>query len=150
VLFAVIGGAATWLLEIVLVAVGSPVVVPPFTLGVALALIGALVIGLAVPVRRAVKERESQRIDPFYATRVVVLAKASSIAGGLLVGAGGGILVFLITRSVVGVGSISMAVVSTAGAIVLLVAGLAAEHMCSIPPEDGDKTEDGPAAARPH
>ena len=149
-LFAIFGGAAGWLLEIGLVAMGLPSVVPPVSLAVALAIIGVLVIGFALPVRRAVKERESARIDPFYATRVVVLAKASTLAGGLLVGGALSIVVFLLTRSVVaGVGSVLMAVAAVAGAIVLLVGGLVAEYMCSIPPNDDDKGSDKPATTRP-
>ena len=36
-------------------------------------------------------------------------------------------------------------------AVVLLVAGLIAEHLCSIPPDDEDKREQhDPAAVRPH
>jgi hypothetical protein len=39
-----------------------------------------------------------------------------------------------------------MALASTAGAIVLLVAGLVAEHMCTIPPEDDDPRDGRPDA----
>jgi hypothetical protein len=144
VLFAVFGAAAAWLLEIALSAAGMPIAVPPYTLALALAVIGGLDIVFALPVRRAVRQRESNRIDPFYATRVVLLAKSSSIAGAL-------ILSYLLTRTVVaGVGSILMATAATVGAVVLVVCGLVAEYMCSIPPEDGDKGDENPASVRPH
>lgn len=149
-LFAAGGGAIVWLLEIALIASGRPAAVPPGTLAVALGVIGVLDVALALPIRRAVRDGKRGKIDPFYATRVVVLAKASSLAGSLVAGIGVGILIFLTTRSVLAVGSIWMSVATIVGAIVLLVAGLIAEHMCSIPPDDDDKVEDGPATVRPH
>ena len=84
-------------------------------------------------------------VDPFYATRVVVLAKASSLAGALVTGLAAAILVFLLTRSVLpAVGSLTMAVVTAVGAVVLLAGGLVAEKMCTLPPED-DTPKESPA-----
>ncbi|PRY67433.1 uncharacterized protein DUF3180 [Glaciihabitans tibetensis] len=150
VLFAAVGGAAVWLLEIALLAAGRPAAVPPTTLALALAVIGILDLALAIPIRRAVRDRARSRIDPFYATRVAVLAKASSLAGSLAVGVGAGILIFLLTRSVLAVGSVLMAVATVVGAIVLLVAGLIAEHLCSIPPDEDDHLDNGTVVVRPH
>jgi hypothetical protein len=150
VLFAAIGGALVWLVEIALIASGRPVAVPPGTLALALGVIGVLDLLLAVPIRRAVRDGQRGKIDPFYATRVAMLSKASSLAGSLVTGVGLGIVIFLSTRSVLAVGSILMAVATVVGAVVLLVAGLIAEHLCSIPPDDDDKVEDGPATVRPH
>jgi hypothetical protein len=149
VLFAAIGGALVWLVEIALIASGRPVAVPPGTLALALGVIGVLDLLLAVPIRRAVRDGQRGKIDPFYATRVAMLSKASSLAGSLVTGVGLGIVIFLSTRSVLAVGSILMAVATVVGAVVLLVAGLIAEHLCSIPPDDDDKVEDGPATVRP-
>ena len=75
------------------------------------------------PVRRATKT-ESARVDPFYATRVLVFAKASALTGALLLGAALGALVFLVTRPIIGVGSVAIVGASVLGAIVLLVGGL--------------------------
>jgi 4-hydroxybenzoate polyprenyltransferase len=151
VLFAVVGAAAGWLLQVALVAMGSPAAVPSPTLALALLVIGVLVVAFAVPVRRAVRDRENHRVDPFYATRVVVLAKASSVAGSLLTGGTLAIIVFLLTRSVVvGVGSVLAGIAAVIGAVALLVGGLIAERMCSIPPHDGDDGDENPATARPH
>jgi hypothetical protein len=151
ILFAVFGGAGAWLLEVALIAAGQPAAVPPTTLALALAVIGILDIFLALPIRRAMRDRHRPRVDPFYATRVAVLAKASSISGSLIAGAALGILVFLSSRSVLAVGSIWMAVATLVGAVVLLVAGLIAESFCSIPPDDEDKREiTDPVVVRPH
>jgi hypothetical protein len=150
VLLTLIGAGAAWLLEVILTASGAAVASVPFTLALSLAVIGVLVLVFAVPVRRAVRDRENHSVDPFYATRVVVLAKASSIAGSLLFGATVSIVGYLLTRSVVAeVGSIFSSGSCVIGAVVLVVCGLVAENMCSIPPDDKDKGEKDPASVRP-
>lgn len=136
-----------YLLDLALASAGRPVFVPPATLAVALVLIGAVIIALAWPVRRAVKDDTVNRIDPFYATRVVVLAKASSLAGALLGGMGLGIVLYLLSRAVVpGVGSVLLAGSTAVGAVVLMVAALIAERMCALPPID-DNADGGVASA---
>lgn len=138
-LLAVLGGGAGWLLETALATSGRPVLIPPFTLAVALVLIGVIIVAMALPVRRVSR---GGRIDPFYATRVVMLAKASGLAGALLAGAALGIAGYLLSRSVLpGVGSITMAFAAAVGAIALLAAGLVAEQMCTIPPDDDDNSD---------
>jgi hypothetical protein len=150
VLFAIVGAGVGWLLDVILMAAGAAVASLPFTLALSLAVIGVLVLVFAVPVRRAVRDRENHTVDPFYATRVVVLAKASSIAGSLLFGAALSIVAYLLTRAVVAaVGSIFSSGACVVGAVVLVVCGLVAESMCSIPPEDKDKRDKDPASVRP-
>jgi hypothetical protein len=145
VIFAVIGVVGGWFLDAALAAVGEPVIVPPYSLAVVLVILAVLVIIAAVPVRRAVKD--GTRVDPFYAMRVVVLAKASALTASLLAGGAAGILVYLLSRPVVpGPGSALMALASTGGAIALLVGGLVAERMCTVPPEDDDDKPAGVAA----
>lgn len=145
VLLAALGATLAWFLQTALAASGNAILMPPLTLAFALALIGAVIVLMALPVRRVSRRVEGARVDPFYATRVVMLAKASSLSGALLGGAGLGIVAYLLSRSVVpGVGSVTMALASTAGAIVLLAAGLIAEHMCAIPPDDDDPRDGRP------
>ena len=97
---------------------------------------------MALPVRRVSRGVPDARIDPFYATRVVMLAKASSLGGALLTGAGIAVAAYLLSRSVLpGVGSVVLAFASAAGAAILLVAGLVAEHMCTIPPDDDRRSD---------
>lgn len=140
VLLATLGAFGGWFVETAMVATGRPVLIPPITLTVALVLIGVIIVIMAMPVFKVARGKPNAHIDPFYATRVVVLAKASSLSGALLAGAGLGFAGFLLTRSVVpGVGSLTMAFAMAVGAIVLVVAGLIAEYMCTIPPEDEDK-----------
>ena len=146
VVLGVIGAALGWLLEFGLVALGRAVAIPPVTLGAALGVIGVVIVLLALPVFRVVRKVEGARVDPFYATRVVLLAKASSLAGALATGLAAAILVFLLTRSVLPAGaSLTMAVVTVIGAVALLAGGLVAEKMCTLPPDDDSPS--GPAAS---
>jgi hypothetical protein len=149
VLLAVIGGIGGAFAETGLAAAGRPIILPPYTLGVALVLIGGIVVWLAVPIRRLTKGKAKAPIDPFYATRVLMLAKACALSGALLTGLGAGITIYLLTRSVVpGVGSVGLAVSTIVGAGLLLAAGLIAEHMCTIPPGEEDDDESGQKTVR--
>jgi hypothetical protein len=138
----VAGGVIGWFIELALVASGRPAIIPPITLGIAVGLIGVLLVLLALPIFRVVRKVPGATVDPFYATRVVLLAKASSIAGALVTGLAVAILTFLLTRSVLpAVGSVTMAVVTVIGAVLLLIGGLAAEKMCTLPPDDDGTKE---------
>lgn len=144
VLLAVLGGVAGWFLEVARVAMSQAALVPPITLGAVLGLLGIIIVVYALPVYRVVRRTATKPVDPFYATRVVLLAKASSLTGSLLGGGAAGILVFLLSRSVVAAaGSLSMAILTTVGAVVLLAGGLIAEKMCTLPPDDDSKTPTG-------
>lgn len=142
---AVLGVIAGWLLDDALAASGRSVLVPPATLAVALAAIGVVLVLLALPIRRKVKGTRKEPVDPFYATRVVMLAKASAITGALLTGTAGGVLLFLLSRPVsAGVGSVVPTAATIAGALVLTALALVAEAMCQLPPDD---EEQEPAAS---
>jgi hypothetical protein len=139
---AILGAVAGWFLETALVVTGRAAFIPPVTLAAALALIGVIVVVLALPVYRVVKGTAKSRVDPFYATRAVVLAKASSLTSALLGGAAVAVLVFLLTRSVIPpVSSLALAIATVVAGIVLLVGGLIAEKMCTLPPTDDDPTQ---------
>ncbi|MEO8908250.1 MAG: DUF3180 domain-containing protein [Microbacteriaceae bacterium] len=134
-----------FLWELGTVAAGGSVLVPPLSLPLTLIAIAIIVVAFAIPIRRAVQGRSQTRLDPFRAARVVVLAKACSLAGALLTGGGIGMLSYQLTRSVVpNAGSIWLAVAATVGAVVLLVGGLIAEHLCALPPSD-DEEEKAPS-----
>jgi hypothetical protein len=148
ILLAVLGGVVGAFLETALTAGGRPIIVPPLTLAIALAAIGGIVVSLAVPIRRLTRGKTKGPIDPFYATRVLMLAKASALCGALLTGFGIGLGIYLFTRSVVQVNSIGLAVATIVGSAVLLAAGLVAEHMCTIPPGDDDDDDPGKKAVR--
>ncbi len=150
VLLAVLGGGLTWLLETGLAASGRAILIPPLTYGVALLAIGVIIVVMAVPVWRVSRRRPNARIDPFYATRVVMLAKASSLSGALLAGGGAGIALYLLSRSVLpSANAVTLAFAAAVGAVLLLVGGLVAEHMCTIPPDDDDPAKRKPGRPDP-
>lgn len=139
-LAALVGVIAAFLLDTVLAMRGLAVIVPPVSLAVALVLIGVVVLALAWPVRRAAAGE--RHIDPFYATRAVVLAKASALTGALLAGGAAGILIYLLTRSVVPLGSTLAAGGTVVAAVLLVIAALVAEHWCAIPPDEPTEEAD--------
>jgi len=141
------GAAVGWFAENALVMTGRALLIPPLTLGATLLIVGIVLLALARPIRRSTLGRTAGRVDPFRATRVVLLAKASALAGALLTGITGGVLAFVLARPVLpGASSVGLAVAGTVGAVVLLVAGLVAEHWCTVPPDDGDDPRPGDPA----
>lgn len=145
-LLALVGAVVGFVADTLLAGQGRPVFVPPISLAIALVLIAAALLAGAWPVRRAAAGE--RRIDPFYATRIVVLAKASALGGALLLGAASGILIYLLSRSIVPVGSALTTGAALVGAVLLLVSALVAEHFCSVPPptDDDDQADAAPAA----
>jgi Protein of unknown function (DUF3180). len=142
-LFAVLGLSVGLLVQVALAQSGQPGVRPPLTLAIGLSLIGLVDVALAWPVRKVTKGQAKTQVDPFYATRVVVLAKSSSISGALLAGAAAGFALYLLSRTVPPVGSIGFFISMFTGAIVLMVCGLVAEHMCTLPPpEEGEEAKE--------
>ncbi|WP_246140049.1 DUF3180 family protein [Protaetiibacter larvae] len=147
VLLAGIGAVAAFLLQLGLGALGYSKLVPQLSLSVTLAVIAVVVVALAVPIRRATRSTVKRRVDPFYATRVVLIAKASSITGSLLAGGAAGVLVELLVRPVSASSSVWSAVAMLVAALLLLAAGLVAESLCTVPPDDDERHPPGTAAS---
>ena len=136
---AVIGGVVGWAGQGILVVTGNPALTPPITWGAALAALGAITLALAWPIRSHVRAEKSRGpLDPFYATRVVLLAKAGALAGSTLTGVGFGFLIFFSSRPVILSPALWQGVVALVGAIVLAVAALIAERWCTLPPDSSE------------
>jgi hypothetical protein len=149
-LLAILGGGVGWFVETALVAMGRAAFIPPITLAAALALIAVIVVALAVPVHRVVRGTNKTRIDPFYATRAVLLAKASSLTGAIIGGFSFAVVAYLLTRSVLPAGgSLGLAISTAVASVLLLVGGLVAEKMCTLPPRDDDPTPGRPTTEEP-
>ncbi|MEL0625864.1 DUF3180 domain-containing protein [Salinibacterium amurskyense] len=145
VTIAAAGAAVGWLLEVLLTASGNPIVLPSIALAVSLFLIAVIVVVLAVPIYRSSRGLRKERVNPFFALRVVVLAKASSFAGALLGGATLAIAFYLLSRTITpSSGAVATSFVVSGGAVVLLIAGLVAERLCTIPPDDDDPSSQRP------
>jgi hypothetical protein len=138
-----IGGVLGWAGQWLLVVLGNPALVPPVTWGAALGALGPVLLALAWPIRSHVRgENRKPPVDPFYATRVVVLAKAGSLAGSALTGVGVGFLVFFATRPVVSSDALWPSIVAVAGALVLGVSALIVERWCTLPPDSSEGAGD--------
>ena len=132
-----------FLLEIAFAASGAPIIVPPITLPLTLIMLAVVVVSLAWRVRQGTRRKALRRIDPFWAMRVAVLSKATSLAAALLLGGSLGIVLYILTRSVVpAVSSLWLALGTAIGAAVMLAAGLVAEHFCTLPPDDDTATDE--------
>ena len=139
---AVAGAVVLYLAEMFSLSRGLDTVQPPLSLAVTLFLAAVLVVLLAVPVRRAVDGKKPVRVDPMYATRVLALAKATVIVGSLGFGAGLGIVLHLVGRPTVPphvVFGSSVALMLTAA--LLVIGGIVAEHLCTLPPDDTNNDE---------
>ena len=148
IVIGVLGTVIGILVQAGLAAVNLPKLRPEFSLAITLVLVGAAAVTLAVPVRRATRGNPPQRIDPFYATRVVVLAKTSALGGALFAGFGLGLVVELALRSSGPDADAYLRVFSVlAGGVGLLIGGLVAEFLCTVPPPDDEDPDAGPPAA---
>ncbi|MFD1714842.1 DUF3180 domain-containing protein [Amnibacterium flavum] len=135
------GAVLAYLLEVGLVAAGQASFIPPYSLALSLAAIGAIELALGWPIRQTLRGTRLQRLDPFRAMRVVLLAKASILVGALLGGAALGALIHLVGRPVIASGNdIVQAVLSVAAAAFAIIAGIIVEQWCKIPPSDPDET----------
>jgi hypothetical protein len=135
----IIGAVVLWALQGLLIMSGQPALVPPITWGVALGIMGISVLALARQVKRHVSGDGGRGLlDPLYATRVVLLAKSSSVAGSALSGAAVGWGIFFLTRPVITPATLWLGFVALVGAIVLMVSGLVAERWCTVPPDSNE------------
>ncbi len=100
IMAAVIGVAVGFLLDQALTAAGRSTFTPSITLPIFLVLLGAIVVALALPIRRATRGTLAAPVNPFWALRIAMLAKASSIVGAVVAGIAGGLALFLLTRPV--------------------------------------------------
>jgi hypothetical protein len=143
-LAAALGVAAGFLLDQLLTSAGRPTFTPAVTLPILLLLLGAVVVALAVPIRRATLGGSTAAVNPFRAVRIAMLAKASSIVGAVIGGLGGGLWIFLATRPVPpSLGSLGTVIATTVCGGLLVVAGLVAEHLCTIRKDDDDEQPGG-------
>lgn len=149
VAFALGAGILTYLVEMLLQSTGAPAVLPPYSLSLTLVGIAIAVVLMAIPVRRLITGKRKERLSPFYAVRVAVLAKASSHAGAVLLGVGAGLIIFLLARPITPSWDLlGRAIAAAVSAAIVLIAGLVAERMCQLPPDDTDKEPAGDPTAR--
>ena len=142
-----------------LVRLGQPLPTSPTNLLVTLPVIAVVLVILAIPILRyqaAVKKALAQptgttrtpvkRVDPFYALRVALLAKAVAISGSVFFGWHGGVLIAVLTSPQIAEGAAWRSGFGLAGSVLMGVVGLVIERACRVPP-DSSTTETEPSAA---
>jgi len=128
---------------------GMPIPTSPTNLLVALAAIAVIVLGLSVPIWRY-KASLSQyttgprpkRVDPFYAVRVLLLAKASSLTGSVFVGWHLGTLFAQLSLPVSFTAALLQNSFGLVASLVLIVAAIISEQICRLPEDpNNDQTD---------
>ena len=149
-LVAVVVAAVTWTAVRFLTGRGGAPLPVPWSAAMSPAVIGAISVVLAWPVRRWTRGDRTRPLDPLRAARVLVLGRAASRAGAAVVGWYLGQLLFLLPDLELGSRS-DLAVragVGIASSVLLVVAGLLVERFCRLPPDDDDPRRPRPPGPR--
>jgi hypothetical protein len=126
---------------------GLQVPVSPINLLITLAAIAAVLLALSIPIwryRNALKQTSNQRpkrVDPFYAVRVLLLAKASSLAGVLFASWHLGVVLFQLSGAVVVQALVLQNAFGFIASVMLVAAALITEQICRLP-QDSDTDSD--------
>lgn len=138
----------SYLLIRLAVGAGFTVPVSGLNLIITLPVIGALVLLMALPIlryRRALREiskaesansaantQRAKRVDPFYAVRVLMLAKATAIAGSLFSGWHLGAIAVQVSAPVIP-DTVWFNFAGFVGSVLMATAGIITERICKIP-----------------
>jgi len=132
-----------------LVSRGFKVPVSPTNLLITLGAIGVVLLALSIPIwryRNALREahvKRPKRVDPFYAVRVLLLAKASSLAGAVFAGWHIGVVGYqLLSPVVVPVLALQNGLGFFAS-FALVAAAFVTEQLCRLPNDSGPDADQG-------
>jgi len=128
---------------------GMAIPTSPTNLLIALAFIAVVLLALSIPIWRyktALTQYKTgtrpKRIDPFYAVRVVLLAKASALTGAGFVGWHIGALVAQLSLPVSFTAALLQNSFGLVASLVLMAAAIISEQICRLPEDPGnDKTD---------
>jgi hypothetical protein len=126
---------------------GLQVPVSPANLLITLVAISVVLLALSIPIwryRSALKRNLTQRpkrVDPFYAVRGLLLAKASSLAGVLFASWHLGVVLFQLSGVVVVQTLVLQNAFGFVASVLLVVAALITEQICRLP-QDSDPDPD--------
>jgi uncharacterized membrane protein len=139
-LFAIFG----YLLTSLLVARGQPVIAVPANFVFTLAGISVVLILLSLPIWRYRKQLEDakapvKRVDPFYAVRVLLLAKATSTSGSIFLGVHLGILFWQMLNQGFFSSAMTNNLLGLMASFLMVASGLIAERICRVPDDGQDK-----------
>ncbi len=125
---------------------GASIPIATNTVLITLPSIAIIELAIAIPVFKYRSELQKfatsgvrpKRLDPFYAMRVVVLAKATSIAGALFLGTAIGLVFMQLSQPVIA-DSIWRNLVALVESVVLIAVALFIEKACKLP-DDGENS----------
>lgn len=139
---AVIGTGVGLLVQLFRSTKGQAPLVPPLSLPLTLLVFGAVLVVLAISLRRAVNRKSGKPVNPFHAVRLLAGSRTAQFVGALIGGFGGGLGLQLLSRSVMPQASVwvPMVLVLVAGAV-LVACGVIAEMLCRVPPSNDDEGE---------
>jgi hypothetical protein len=119
----------------------------PGTAGVPLVVLGlAEAIGGSALRARIRRRPGTQPVQPLVAARAVLVARASALAGALMVGAWAGLLGYVAPRSgdiAAAAGDTVAAAIGVVGALVLVAGALWLQHCCRTPDDPEGRTGPG-------
>jgi hypothetical protein len=158
---AVVAAIAGYFACRLLIGAGHPVPVAELNTLITLPALAVVLIGLAWPVIRyrrqlarlrkadpgqntvsaAASVERPKRVDPFYAVRLLALAKASSLAGAAFAGWHFGIILVQLASPAGATQSVASNAFAVVGSLILIGAALFVEFICRIP-QDGDTVTD--------
>jgi len=137
---------------------GRQVFIAPTSLSFTLPAIAVLLVAFAWPIVRyrrelaaalkADKTKPVKRVDPFYAVRILLLAKASAVASSAIMGWQIGVLVYLLSRPAQAADGLTRTITAGVGAAILLATALVIERFCRLP-NDGKGAESTGASGAP-
>jgi len=149
VVAALFGGLAGWLL--VVTANAFDLIPPevPWTSPIGLILLAALVGALAYSSHQRIQVRR-ERMEPSRAVALLVLGKASALAGALVAGGYFGFALMFLTRidAVAPRDRVIRSGIAVVAGIALCITGLLLERACKIPGEDDDDDRSEPDTPR--
>jgi uncharacterized membrane protein len=143
VVAALFGGLAGWLLVVIANAVDLTPPEVPWTAPIGLVVVSALVGGLAYTTHQRIQVRH-ERIEPSRAVALLVLGKASALAGAVV--AGGylayGLMFLARLDAAAPRDRVVRSAVAVAAGLALCGVGLLLERACRVPRGDSDDDED--------
>jgi H+/Cl- antiporter ClcA len=143
---AVFGGLAGWL--VVVIANAFDLIPPevPWTAPIGLILVAALVGALAYATHQRIQVRR-ERIEPQRAVALLVLGKASALAGALVAGGYFGFALMFLTRldAAAPRDRVIRSAVAIVAGVALCIMGLLLERACKVPtePDEGAEADEG-------
>jgi hypothetical protein len=143
VVAALFGGLAGWLLVVVLNALDVTAPEVPWTAPIGLLVVAALVGGLAYSTHQRIQVRR-ERIDPSRAVGLLVLGKASALAGALVAGGYFAYALMFVTRldAAAPRDRVIRSAVAVVASLALCGVGLLLERACRVPGRRSDDDED--------